>query len=470
MRIRFKFKLTFILLVLLFNQIAYAENLPKCVGANTRDFNNCSATVKYSDGSTFEGTFKNGMRDGMGKFVFQNGETYEGGYKEDKVDGTGKANYVNGDSYEGSYKEGKRNGLGKYYFKSGIIYEGMEGNNNANGKGKLTFPNGNFIEANFIDGKANGEGNYFKDGKMYSTIFTDGNAGPLVLVEPDKNDNEIQSNNDLKDDSTNISNEIEDAAKAMDAVSENSAAKDTLSFFDNIDRDYIVTFIKLIGLIILGVITFRFVKSEKFSILSLKFKEFIKQASEKFKSRKKTTAVNFVKIKEQVTQILKPIKPFLNIFFSNLKKIVDLIITKIDTNNKLSVSRKALLVNYASYAIVGLAVYNLFISDNLNSTYKRVDMGIVAMQYSSNPFGTRKLIGDKVETIMFFNTFQDEGYRAKVIDGNFGFFCNMNGEEFGEHNKKGAKIVRGKISESDGRIGLNKCTWVSDDWEGWKAE
>lgn len=41
------------------------------------------------------------MKDGKGKFYYQNGEVYDGYYKLDKRDGFGEYFYMNGDVYKG---------------------------------------------------------------------------------------------------------------------------------------------------------------------------------------------------------------------------------------------------------------------------------------------------------------------------------------------------------------------------------
>ena len=44
--------------------------------------------------------------------------------------------YGNGDVYEGNWKDGKKNGKGKYTYTDGTVYEGDWKDGSKNGKGK----------------------------------------------------------------------------------------------------------------------------------------------------------------------------------------------------------------------------------------------------------------------------------------------------------------------------------------------
>jgi hypothetical protein len=128
------------------------------------------------DGTLYEGSYKNGIPDGKGKWIYPNGNSYEGEIKENKLagkgiykyangtviegsflngsaDGYAKASYTNGDNYEGNWVQGNRTGKGKYFFSSsGNVYEGEYLNNQSNGKGKLTYKNSTVDEGEFVNG------------------------------------------------------------------------------------------------------------------------------------------------------------------------------------------------------------------------------------------------------------------------------------------------------------------------------
>ena len=83
-------------------------------------------------------------------------------------------------------------------------------------------------------------------------------------------------------------------------------------------------------------------------------------------------------------------------------------------------------------------------------------MRLLVLKYSTNPFEfRRKAIGKYVETEIYQDKFIDEGTNARIIDLDSAFLCVMDGLEFGRHNKRTLIIVRGRLSESEGMIGLN---------------
>lgn len=109
-----------------------------------------------------------------------------------------------------------------------------------------------------------------------------------------------------------------------------------------------------------------------------------------------------------------------------------------------------------------VASSNPQLADQDSGSYEKLDSGVMAMKYASNPFEVRKSLGKKYETEIFTDKFIDEGSTALIIDGNFGFYCRMKGDEFGQHNQRGTMVVRGVLAESDGRIGLDHCIFVSN--------
>lgn len=95
-------------------------------------------------------------------------------------------------------------------------------------------------------------------------------------------------------------------------------------------------------------------------------------------------------------------------------------------------------------------------------TFEKIDSMALAFKYVSNPFEVRKSLGKKMETEIFTENFIDEGSTAMVIDANDGFYCRMSGAEYGQHNQRGVMVVRGILAESNGRLGLDNCTFVSN--------
>lgn len=56
-------------------------------------------------------------------------------------DGHRKVEFKDGSSYEGEFKHGKKNGKGKLVWKGGV-YKGYWDNNRMNGQGEIIFDNG----------------------------------------------------------------------------------------------------------------------------------------------------------------------------------------------------------------------------------------------------------------------------------------------------------------------------------------
>ena len=146
----------------------------------------------------YEGEFKDGLKQGTGRYEWENGDRYEGTFAEDRPDGTGKYQFANGDTYEGevkagvvagrgiyvtrsgdriegSFAAGLANGIGNYRFASGDRYEGEMAGGRLQGKGRYYAKNGDRIEAQFVDGRAQGKGAYhFSNGDRYEGDLKDG--------------------------------------------------------------------------------------------------------------------------------------------------------------------------------------------------------------------------------------------------------------------------------------------------------
>ena len=50
----------------------------------------------------YEGNFKNGNKEGYGKFIYKNGDLYDGNWKNDIEEGDGRIIYNNKDIYDGN--------------------------------------------------------------------------------------------------------------------------------------------------------------------------------------------------------------------------------------------------------------------------------------------------------------------------------------------------------------------------------
>ncbi|HMU10894.1 MAG TPA: hypothetical protein PKC54_12860 [Ferruginibacter sp.] len=187
---------------------AGAQTKPKSLSLKT-------ATVRFADGSSYTGEWKDSLRHGNGTYLWANGNKYTGQWKnglregqgikydkegkilqegtwvkgifttsdnmtfygdekvltypqgtytgqvlDDRPHGFGIMKYTSGVESEGEWRYGTMTGWGVYRFPNGNIYEGTF-NNNPEGHGILVFTNGNYYEGEWKAGKYEGRGFFY---------------------------------------------------------------------------------------------------------------------------------------------------------------------------------------------------------------------------------------------------------------------------------------------------------------------
>ena len=133
----------------------------------------------------FFGTFRNGQRTHIGKFINETlntiymGEinknfaegfgifnnisasiTYEGNWAKNLRNEIGIEKYSDGSEYKGEYKHGKKNGIGTYKWKDNSFYKGEWKNNDLNGIGMYTFRDGSYYYGQWEKNQMNGFGEF----------------------------------------------------------------------------------------------------------------------------------------------------------------------------------------------------------------------------------------------------------------------------------------------------------------------
>ena len=108
-----------------------------------------SAKADYTNGDVYEGEYKEGKRDGQGKYMYYkkfHHDTYEGKFEANKKTGLGMVKYKDGAEgfYNGYFVDGKRHGEGTFKYKTGDIYAGQ-----------------------WVAGKRHGHGTYVFNGTKY---------------------------------------------------------------------------------------------------------------------------------------------------------------------------------------------------------------------------------------------------------------------------------------------------------------
>ncbi|KAL1139426.1 hypothetical protein AAG570_006410 [Ranatra chinensis] len=92
----------------------------------------------YPNGDYYEGEYRNGLRNGSGKYVFKNGARYIGHYHKGMKQGVGTFIYPDGTIYEGEWKADLKHGYGAYYYANDDVYEGQWRNGFQEGMGCYT--------------------------------------------------------------------------------------------------------------------------------------------------------------------------------------------------------------------------------------------------------------------------------------------------------------------------------------------
>lgn len=90
--------------------------------------NGTGVAKKYKDGvleSTYEGEYKDGIREGHGKFTHADGSVKEGTFVNGQLMGEGKAWDDEGLTYEGSFINYRLHGKGKIKYGNGTTFEGF---------------------------------------------------------------------------------------------------------------------------------------------------------------------------------------------------------------------------------------------------------------------------------------------------------------------------------------------------------
>ncbi len=81
-------------------------------------------SIKYSDGSRYEGEVRDGKRQGQGTWIRPDGVQYTGHWNNDKPDGQGTITWPDGKKYAGQWSQGKRHGKGTEILPDGSRIEG----------------------------------------------------------------------------------------------------------------------------------------------------------------------------------------------------------------------------------------------------------------------------------------------------------------------------------------------------------
>lgn len=125
-------------------------------------------TIKYKDGSIFEGQELDGKRHGYGEQIWVDGTNYKGYWENDKMSGKGRLEYANGDIYDCNWCDNKAKGFGELAKANGSKYIGEWDNDQPHGEGTESWPDGTEYKGTYARGLKDGKGTYiWSDGTKY---------------------------------------------------------------------------------------------------------------------------------------------------------------------------------------------------------------------------------------------------------------------------------------------------------------
>ena len=152
--------------------------------------------ASYNDGRRFEGTMRDGRKEGVGTYVWPDGLRYSGHWKNDQQDGEGTLTFANGDVYEGDFVKGDRTGKGVLRYKNGGSYRGEWLGGARSGHGVEEWPNGQRYDGSWKDNRKDGSGSMrFANGDTYEGDWRDDRAsgkGDIVFASGDSYAGEVR--------------------------------------------------------------------------------------------------------------------------------------------------------------------------------------------------------------------------------------------------------------------------------------
>ncbi|MBN8548598.1 MAG: hypothetical protein J0M12_04710 [Deltaproteobacteria bacterium] len=130
------------------------------------DCQNGIGKMSFPGLGTYEGAFKNGIREGQGTFVWDSGQKYTGAWSADNITGHGLITYADGRKFEGSFKDGTRM-IGVFSWNDGSKYTGSFKDDRLGGLGVMQNADGSWYVGSYENDQRNGQGTQYKpDGSV----------------------------------------------------------------------------------------------------------------------------------------------------------------------------------------------------------------------------------------------------------------------------------------------------------------
>ncbi|GKY98075.1 hypothetical protein MPSEU_000765400 [Mayamaea pseudoterrestris] len=133
--------------------------------------------LTYNNGSSYTGSFLNGLMHGPGRLVFSNGSVYQGEFQNNFFHGNGKTFMSHGDWYEGTWKNDEWViGRGRCVVATDTVVEGEFKSGIFHGYGGVALCEGNWLKGTWENNKwVTGEGRLVNfDGTVFEGTFENG--------------------------------------------------------------------------------------------------------------------------------------------------------------------------------------------------------------------------------------------------------------------------------------------------------
>jgi len=113
--------------------------------------------LSNGDGDLYEGELRNDHKHGKGTMRFADGRVFVGDYINGQMI-EGEMTYQDGSTYKGSWVDGMRHGRGKCVFTDDSIYEGEFREGEFHGHGRMSWSDGGWYEGEWWNGEMQGHG------------------------------------------------------------------------------------------------------------------------------------------------------------------------------------------------------------------------------------------------------------------------------------------------------------------------
>jgi hypothetical protein len=208
-------------------------------GCISGDCKNGFGKYVYNNGY-YEGNFKNGYRNGQGKYFFDIGDYYVGNFFDNKFNGKGTYYYTNGERYEGEWNNQRYHGRGELFHIDGMVdigywnmgtfqketrpvgYDAWVRNNYDNVTGSNVAVNNNTAPANNQTVNNNKPTNNNPPNNNAKPTNT-----PTANNKPTTNNNTVANNNKPSNNNTNQQNNTQ---QNNTVVTSNTAGLNTTNF------------------------------------------------------------------------------------------------------------------------------------------------------------------------------------------------------------------------------------------------